>query len=83
MIRDDRPYHFDYEPETHSIVLIHGVRRKWRPQSIAVEVRRNTFFDRPPFSAVSPALASAFHVEAIGYEWRPGVLEKLPGADHG
>ncbi|MCI0423214.1 MAG: DUF2071 domain-containing protein, partial [Acidobacteria bacterium] len=32
------PFTFDYEPETHSIVRIEGVRRHWNPQPVKVHV---------------------------------------------
>jgi hypothetical protein len=72
------PFTFDYEAETHSIVMIEGVRENWKPRPVAVEVRTVTFFDRPPFSGFKPALASAFHVENIPYRWKRGVREPLP-----
>lgn len=71
------PYTFDYEEETHSIVMIEGVRENWKPVPIKVEVLQNTFFDRAPFNRVTPILANAFHVEKIPYEWRRGVREPL------
>ena len=71
------PFTFDYEPESHSIVMIEGLRQTWRPRPIKVNVLHNTFFDRPPFNRVTPILANAFHVENIEYEWRRGVCEPL------
>ena len=72
------PFTFDYEPETHSVVLIEGVRQHWRPTPVALEVRENTFFDHDPFRAAQPILASAFRVENIDYRWKRGVVEPLP-----
>jgi len=72
------PFTFDYEAETHSIVVIEGQREQWDPQPVAVEVRRNTFLERPPFGAHPRLLANAFHVHDVPYRWRPGVLEPLP-----
>src|SRR5438445_1100326 len=43
------PFTFDYEPETHSIVVIEGQREQWDPQPVSVEVRPNTCLDGPPF----------------------------------
>ena len=71
------PFTFDYEPETHSLVMIEGVRRDWNPQPIAVEVHRADFFKRAPFSVARPILANAFHVANIDYRWNPGVVEAL------
>ena len=72
------PFTFDYEPETHSIVVIEGQRERWDPQPVPVEVRRNTFLDHPPFDGHPRILANAFHVQDVPYRWRPGVLEPLP-----
>lgn len=72
------PFTFDYEAETHAIVVIEGVRQHWDPQPVRVEVRRNTFLERPPFDAA--VLANAFHVQDVPYRWRKGVVEPLPRA---
>lgn len=72
------PYTFDYEPETHSIVMIRATRSHWEPQPIAVDVRKATFLDRPPFSETRPILANAFHVENVPYRWERGIVQRLP-----
>ena len=72
------PFTFDYETETHSIVIIEGVRKNWKPQPIRIEVFKNTFFDKAPFNQATPILANAFHVENISYSWQRGRLETLP-----
>jgi hypothetical protein len=74
------PYTFDYEPETNSIVMIKATRSRWEPQPIAVDVRKATFLDHPPFNQVSPILANAFHVENVPYRWERGVVEHLKEA---
>jgi hypothetical protein len=74
------PYTFDYEPETHSIVMIKATRSRWEPQPIAVTVRKATFLERPPFNEVNPILANAFHVANVPYRWERGVVERLQGA---
>ena len=76
------PFTFDYEPETHSIVRIEGVRKNWRPRSVAVEVLQNTFLEHAPFRKAQPILANAFHVRDIDYCWRRGVRERLPQDGH-
>lgn len=72
------PYTFDYEAETHSIVLIQGVRQRWDPQPVRVEVRERSFLRRPPFSSEAPVLANAFHLQDVPYRWERGVVEPLP-----
>jgi uncharacterized protein YqjF (DUF2071 family) len=74
------PYTFDYESETHSIVMIKATRSHWEPQPIAVVVRKATFLDRPPFAQVRPVLANAFHVADVPYRWEVGVVEPLSEA---
>ena len=74
------PFTFDYEPETHSIVVIEGVRERWDPQPVTVVVRENTFLTRSPFKHFSPVLANAFHLRDVPYRWQPGIVEPLPGA---
>jgi hypothetical protein len=71
------PYTFDYEPETHSIVMIKATRSHWEPQPIAVEVRKASFLERPPFNQAPAILANAFHVAGVPYRWERGVVEKL------
>ena len=71
------PFTFDYEPESHSIIMIEGVRQDWKPRPIKVEVLRNTFFEQAPFNRVKPVLANAFHVQNINYEWKRGIREPL------
>lgn len=74
------PYTFDYEKQTHSIIMIEGVRKNWKPRPIHVEVLKSTFFHQAPFNQAKPVLANAFHIENIPYRWRRGVRETLPEA---
>ena len=71
------PFTFDYEPETHSIIRIEGVRQNWHPEPIAVEVRRASFLERPPFDRAEPRLANAFYLEDVPYRWNRGIREPL------
>ena len=72
------PFTFDYEKETHSIVVIEGVRQDWNPQPVDVVVRRSAFFHQAPFNQTSPILANAFYVENVSYRWKRGVRIALP-----
>jgi hypothetical protein len=76
------PFTFDYEKETHSIIVIEGVREKWDPHPVRVHVLKSTFFDRPPFRQASPILANAFYVANVPYRWKRGVRIALPGDGH-
>lgn len=66
------PYTFDYEEATDSIIGIRALRQKWDPRPVAVDVRRNTFLEREPFSGATPILANAFHVHDVPYRWLRG-----------
>ena len=74
------PFTFDYEAESHSLVIIQGVRENWSPRPVGVEVEKAAFFDHPPFRGAAPRPANAFFIERIPYQWRRGILEKLPAA---
>ncbi len=71
------PFTFDYESETHSIVMIEGVRREWKPVPVRVEALQQTFFEHSVFRGTEPILANAFYVRNILYKWKRGVLERL------
>lgn len=66
------PWTFDYEPQTQSVVMIHGRRSEWQPRQVAVEVRTCGFLEHAPFDA-EPRLASAFHITDVDYRWDRGV----------
>jgi hypothetical protein len=72
------PFTFDYEKETHSLILIEGVRSEWHPMPVTVEVGKCTFFDKDAFRGVAPLLANAFYISGIPYRWRRGRRELLP-----
>ncbi len=71
------PYTFDYEPETHSIIRIRGVRRNWHPTPVRAEVLENTFLSREPFCRAKPILANTFYVRHVPYRWSRGVRVSL------
>jgi hypothetical protein len=71
------PFTFDYEAETHSVIRIQGVRQRWNPETVRVEVLRNSFIEREPFASAHPVLASAFHLSDVPYRWKRGVREAV------
>lgn len=71
------PFTFDYEKETHSIVIIEGHREHWEPMPAEVDVKRCDFLKDPMFNGAEGRLCAAFVVEKIPYEWAAGRLEKL------
>jgi len=72
------PWTFDFEEQTNSIVRIKGVRKKWDPQPVAVEIEKCSFFDKAPFQNARPVLANAFYLSDVPYQWEKGICEKLP-----
>lgn len=71
------PFTFDYEKETHSIVVIEGVRENWDPLPARIQVNQCDFLKREPFAAATPRLCSAFVLENIPYMWKKGRREAL------
>lgn len=71
------PFTFDYEPETHSIIRVLGVRDAWNPKQTEVEVLMNTFLEKEPFCRVPAVLASAFYLANVPYRWNRGVSEAV------
>jgi len=71
------PYTFDYEPQTHSIIRVEGVRDVWNPLPVTVRIHRNGFFEQDLFRNAQPLLANAFFMENVPYAWRRGIREKL------
>lgn len=69
------PFTFSYEPETHSMMVIEGVREHWEPRPVTVDVKRCAFLER--FGGAA-RLANAFVVENVDYAWKRGVREPLP-----
>jgi Uncharacterized conserved protein (COG2071) len=74
------PYTFDYEDGSDAMVVVKAHRTEWRPEPIAVDVSRLTFFDHAQLTAVQPMLANAFHVADLEYGWHRGTLRELTGA---
>jgi hypothetical protein len=71
------PFTFDYERETHALVIVKGVRKEWSPEPVAVEVARNTFLSASPFAEAKPVLANAFHLSDVPYRWTRGRVEPV------
>jgi hypothetical protein len=71
------PFTFDYEPETHSVISVRGVRERWSVKAVSVDVRRNTFLNGEPFCHTAPVLANAFCVSNVPYRWLRGVTTPL------
>ena len=74
------PFTFDYEQETHAIVVIKANRTNWSPTPVRVDVGHISFFDQPVFATCTPVLAAAFHVPDVDYRWERGVHVPLPAS---
>jgi hypothetical protein len=67
------PYTFDYEPQTRSIIAVRGVRKRWEPEPVEVQIEKApSFFGGSPFNKVQPVLANAFYLENVPYRWERG-----------
>ncbi len=71
------PYTFDHERETHSIIVIKGVRKNWNPRLVDVRVDAVNFLERGAFAGLPARLASAFYVADIDYRWERGIRHRL------
>lgn len=72
------PWTFDYEPETHSIIAVEGVRTNWRPRLVAVPTHHVGFLGDARFGGAAPRLASAFYLDHVDYRWKRGVRQAVP-----
>lgn len=70
------PFTFDYEQETHSIIVIEGVRENWDPEPVLAEASCD-FLKSPEFRGVQGIFSSAFLIENIPYMWKKGRREKV------
>jgi hypothetical protein len=71
------PYTFDYEPQTHSIIRIKGVRDSWEPRVVGAEVMFNRLFERVSLEVSQGILANVCHVRDVEYRWERGIREPL------
>jgi len=69
---------FDYDPDSHSMIIVEGRRTNWQPRPVPVEIERNTFLESESFRGFKPILASAFYLRDVPYRWEPGRWEPLP-----
>jgi hypothetical protein len=73
------PYTFGYEAGTGSMIVVKAYRTRWRPEPVAVDVSRLTFFNHGPLAGTRPVLANAFHVADLDYGWQRGSRRALDG----
>jgi hypothetical protein len=68
---------FDYDSESHSMIVVEGRRTNWQPQPVPVQIDRNTFLQSPSFRGFTPVLANAFYFADVPYRWERGRREQL------
>ena len=71
------PFTFSYDTHTGKMVVIKGVRKKWDPKPVRVDVRQATFLESSPFADTDVRLANAFYLESVPYAWHRGSLETI------
>ncbi|MAP54492.1 DUF2071 domain-containing protein [Altibacter sp.] len=68
------PFTFTYNQDAKEVLIIEGVRQKWKPKPIAVKNYNFSFLDS--FQFKNPILANAFIIEEIPYYWKKGKKEQ-------
>ena len=68
------PFTFSVEPGSDRVVIIEGVRERWRPRPARVIEQRLPFVES--LAEGPPVLASAFTTEEIPYWWKKGRVER-------
>ncbi len=71
------PFTFDYEPETQSVIRVKGVRSRWDPKAVGVQVLESAFVTGAQFQGATPILSSAFLIEDVPYRWERGIRAPL------
>lgn len=74
------PLTFESLPEDGGILCIEGRRKNWAPRLVKVNVSQTAFFSQGVLAGTTASLASAFYMENVSYEWRPGAFWKFHGA---
>jgi len=69
------PFTFASARGGRAIVRVEGSRAHWEPRPVAVTAARMPFVSR---LAPGARPAAAFLVENVDYEWKPGIVERLP-----
>jgi hypothetical protein len=66
------PFTFDYEPATHSMMVVQGVRENWEPQPVTVQRAKMGWLRQASFDLSEGRLSNAFVVQNIPYRWEKG-----------
>jgi len=68
------PFTFSYNKIENKVLIIEGVREKWKPMPVKVIDYKFSFLDNMNLSELT--LASAFIIKKIPYYWKKGKIEK-------
>lgn len=68
------PFTFSYNKVENKVLIIEGVREKWKPMPVKVIDYKFSFLDNMNLNEVH--LASAFIIKNIPYYWKKGKIEK-------
>ncbi len=68
------PFTFTYNSKTKEVLIIEGVRRKWKPVPIEILEYRFSFIDN--LKIQNTVLANAFVIENVPYYWKKGKIEQ-------
>jgi len=68
------PFTFTYNKEKKEVLIIEGVRQKWKPKPIEIVDYNFLFINN--FNFKNCVLANAFVIENIPYYWKKGKIEK-------
>ncbi len=71
------PFTFTYNQPKKEVLIIEGVREKWKPQPIKINNFHIPFLEK--LGLTDAKLASAFVVEDIPYYWKKGRIETWQG----
>lgn len=67
------PFTFTYNPATHEVLIVEGVRENWIPQPIKVESYEIPYLESSGLKG--GRLANAFIIHNIPYSWKKGRTE--------
>tara|TARA_R110002050_G_scaffold300769_1_gene472410 strand:+ start:40762 stop:41502 length:741 start_codon:yes stop_codon:yes gene_type:complete len=67
------PFTFTYNEKKKEVLIIEGVRQNWKPKPVKINNYRINFLDSLKFK--NQALANAFIIENIPYQWKKGRKE--------
>ena len=68
------PHTFTYDKDDNSILIVQGIRRRWKPKPVNVKSYRFEFLDNLKLEKI--ILANAFEIKQVPYFWKKGRVER-------